>query len=184
MIAGGDHGEQRVGAGTDYGQIAGGFVDDQEHGRRRACFCWIEAHGSRRSADGDGTAGASIDDVEWQDAAGFAIGDVHFAGIGGQDAGCGSRAEHDVVAHFVGPGVDGLQAVGFGRDDVEFAAIGLEKHLRGLAGKVEIGEQDAAFDVDDRHAFFGAAHDKGHRAIGKNDDFFGVGNNRNGGALL
>ena len=35
-------------------------------------------------------------------------------------------------------GVDDLQAVGFGRDDVEFAAVGLEDHVRRLAYQLEI----------------------------------------------
>ena len=134
-----------------------------------------------RGADGDGTAEeAAIVDVDGNDAGGGAIGNVHFGFVGSDDGGGGSGAEEHGVAHFVGPGVDGLQAVGVGRDDVNFAAVGLEKHLRGSAGEFEIGEKRCADEIDDGEALLRATHDEGERGIGSDDDFVGLRNDGNG----
>jgi hypothetical protein len=76
----------------------------------------------------------------------------------------------------VGPGVDGLQAVSVGGDQVEFAAIGFKKHLRGLSGELEIGEKNGAIEIDDGKALLRAAHDEGEGGIGSDQDFVGLGN--------
>jgi hypothetical protein len=180
-----DHGQEGIGAGADNGEVAGRFVDDEEHGGGSAGFGGIEAHGGRRSADVDGASNnATIEDVDDHDATSFAIGDVHFGEIFFEDGGGGSGAEHHVVGKLVGPGVDDLQAMGFGRDDVEFAAVGLEEHLRGLAGEFEVGEEDAAGNVDDGEVVVGAAHDKGDGGVGKCEDFVGLRDDVDGGAKL
>ena len=77
-----------------------------------------------------------------------------------------------------------MQAVSLGRDDVEFAAVGLEEHLRGLAGEFEIGEEDAARDVHDGKVIVGAAHDEGDRGVGSGEDFVGLRDDVDGGAEL
>jgi len=135
----------------------------------------------RREADGDGTAEeATIVNVDGDDTGGGAIGDVHFGFVGSDDGGSGSGAEEHGVAHFVGPGVDGLQTVSVGGDDVNFTAIGFEEHLRGSAGELEIGEKRAANEIDDGEAFLGATHDEGEGGIGSDEDFVGLRNNGNG----
>ena len=74
------------------------------------------------------------------------------------------------------PGVDGLEAVGIGRDDVEFAAIGLEEHLRRIAGEFEIGEKSGEFEINNGETVLRATHDKGESAIGSDEDFVGLRN--------
>ena len=84
----------------------------------------------------------------------------------------------------MGPGVDDLQAVGFRRDDVEFAAIGFDEDLSGLAGEFEIGDENAAEKIDYRESFFSAAHDEGEGAVGDDEDFVGLRDDGDGYALL
>src|SRR4029077_10670903 len=144
-----------------------------------------EAHGGGGSADIDGASDdAAIEDVDGHDAAGFAIRDVHFGEVLFEDGGGRSGAEHHVVGEFVRPGVDDLQAVGLGRDDVEFAAVGLEEHLRGLAGEFEIGEENTARDVHDGKVVVGTAHDEGDRGVGSGEDFVGLRDDVDGGSEL
>jgi hypothetical protein len=172
-VADRDDGEERVIASADDGEIAGSFVDDEKHGRLGAGCDGIEAHGTGGSADGEGFGGATIEDVERDNATGGAIGDVHFGSIIGEDGVEGSGAEKHGVCYFVGPSVNGLQAVGFRRDDVEFAAIGLKEHLRRAAGEFEISEEHAAAKIHDREASLRAAHDEGDGTVGKGDDLVG-----------
>jgi len=84
----------------------------------------------------------------------------------------------------VGPGVDDLKAVGFGRNDVKFTAVGLDQHLRGLTCKVKIGDENAAAKVHDGEACFGAAHDEGDGTVGNDENFVRLWDDRDGGALL
>ena len=121
-----------------------------------------------------------IEDVDGDDAGGGAIGDIHFGGVGADDGESGSRTEEHRVAHFVSPGVNGLQAVGLGRDDVEFAAVGFEKHLRGLSREFEISEENGAIEIDDGETRLRAAHDEGESGIGSDEDFVGLRNYGNG----
>ncbi len=72
----------------------------------------------------------------------------------------------------------------FGRDDVEFAAVGLEKHLRGASGEFEIGEQNAAMDIHNGDAGLRAAHHESDGGIGQGDNFFRVRNDGHFRALL
>src|ERR1700722_8137661 len=80
-------------------------------------------------------------------------------------------------------GVDDLQAVSFGRDQVEFAAVGLEEHLRGAAGEFEMGEKNATPQIDDGDAGFAGAANEGAGVVGHDGDFFGAGYDRDGSAL-
>jgi hypothetical protein len=143
----------------------------------RAAVGWGEAHKRRGGADIDGrTEEAAIVDVDGNDAGRGAIGDVHQGFVGSDDGGGRSGAEEHGVGHFVGPSIDGLKAVCVGRDDEEFAAVGLEKHLRGLAGELEIGDENGAFEVDDGEAILRAAHDEGESGVGSDEDFVGLRN--------
>ena len=72
------------------------------------------------------------------------------------------------------PGVDGLQAVRFGGNDVEFTAVGLEKHVGGLAGEFEIGDENAAAEVHDGDAALAAAEDESHRGVRQDGHVFGL----------
>ena len=90
----------------------------------------------------------------------------------------GGGAEDHVIADFVRGGVDDLQAVGVGGDQVEFATVGLEEHLSGAAGEFEIGEKDAAAEVDYGDARFGGAADEGDGIVGEDGDVFGAGDDR------
>ena len=183
-VAYGDEGDEGVGAEAEDGEVTGGFVGHEEHGGLGDGLRKIEAHGVGGGADVDGLANAAIDDVHGEDAAGGAIGDVHFGGVFGEDGASGSGAEEHGVAYFVRPGVDGFENVGFGRDDVEFAAVGFHKHLRGAAGKLEVCEQDGAAEIDDGKAALGAAHDEGDGAVGKDGDFVGLRDDFDNGARL
>ena len=84
----------------------------------------------------------------------------------------------------MGPSVDDFEDVGFGRDDVEFAAVGLHEHLRGAAGELKIREQDGAAEIDDGEAILRTAHDEGDGAVGDDGDFVGLGNDFDGSAEL
>jgi hypothetical protein len=182
--ADGDQSEERVGARADDREVAGGFVDHQEHWGNGTGVGGGKAHGGGGSAHGDGYADATIDDVEGNDTAGDAVANVHLDGFGREDTGGGSETEEHGVAHFVCPGVDDLQAVGIGGDDVEFAAIGFEEHLRGIAGEVEIGDEHGALKIDDAKAFLRAAGDEGQLGIGHDQDFVGLGDDRDGAEEL
>ncbi len=80
----------------------------------------------------------------------------------------------------MGPGVDGLEAVGVGGNYENFAAIRLEKHLRGSASELEIGEENGASEIDDGETVVRVAHDEGQSGIGDNDDFVGLRDDGNG----
>jgi len=80
----------------------------------------------------------------------------------------------------VGPGVDGLEAVCVRRDEIEFAGVGFEEHLRRKSGKFEIGEEDGAFQIDDGEARLRAAHDKGEGGVGSDADFVRLRDDRDG----
>jgi len=180
----GDHGEEGIGAGAEDAEVAGGFVDDEKHGGTRGGIGSVETHGAGSRADVDGLVDAAIVDVDGNNAAGGAVGHVHPAGIGADDGVGGSGAEEHVVAQFVSPGVDDLQAMSVGRNHVKFAAIGFDQHLRGITSEFEIGDEDAAAKIDDREAFFGAAQDEGYSAVGNDEDFVRLRDNGDGGALL
>ena len=180
MGADGDEGEERIGAEADDGEVVGGFVDDEEHVGFGAGIGGSETHGGGRGANRNGLRDAAVEDVKRHEAAGGPVRDIHFGGVGGDDGAGGSGPEEHVVAHFVGPGVDGLQAVGVGRDDVKFAAIRLEEHLRGLAGEFEIGDEDGALQIDHGETVLRAAHDEGEGAVREDGDFVGLGDDRDG----
>ena len=74
----------------------------------------------------------------------------------------------------MGPSVDGLEAVGVWGNYENFAAIGLEQHLRGSAGELEIGEENGASEIDDGETVLRAADDESESGIGDNDDFVGL----------
>ena len=84
----------------------------------------------------------------------------------------------------MGPGIDDLEAVRFGSDDVEFAAIGLEEQVGGLSGEFEIGEEESAVEVDDGETILRAAGDKGERAVGEDSDLVGLRDDGDGSELL
>lgn len=177
----GDEGDEGMSAGADDGEVVRGFVDDEEHGRSGARVGGGEAHEVGSGADVDGTIeNAAIEDVDGDDARGGAIGDIEFGGVVGDDGAGRSGAKEHGVGHLVGPGVDGLETVGIGRDDVEFAAIGFEEHLRGSAGEFEVGEKNGAVEIDDGEARLRAAHDEGELAVGGDEDFVGLRDNRDG----
>ena len=82
------------------------------------------------------------------------------------------------------PGIDDLEAVGVGGNDVEFAAIGLQKHLRGIPGKLEIGDEGGMEEIDDRETRLRAGHDEGEGRVGRDEDFVGLRDDRNRGEKL
>jgi hypothetical protein len=179
--ADGDQRQKGVRAGADDGQVVRGFANNEKHGRLRAGVGGGKAHEGRRSADGDGAIeNAAVEDVQSNDTRGGAIGDVHFGGVAIDDTGGRSGAEQHGVGYFVSGSVDDLEAVGFGRKDVELAAVGLEKHLRGSAGEFEIAEENGAIKVDDGKTSLRAAHDEGERAVGSNENFIGLRNDLDG----
>jgi hypothetical protein len=182
--ADGDHGDEGVGARAENGEVGGVLVDNEEHGGYFADFGRRETHRGRGGSDRDGLSGATIEDIEGHDAACGAVSDVHFGGIGGDDGGGGGGTEEHVVANFVGPGVDGLEAMRFRSDDIEFAAIGLEEHAGGLASEFEIGEEERALEIDDGEAILRAAHDEGDGTVGENDDVIGLRDDGDGSELL
>ena len=176
----GNEGDQGIGAGADDGEVGGSFVGNEKHGGLGVGIGRSKAHGGGRRADGNGAGNAAIENVDGGDAVGGAIGDVHAAGVVGEDGGSGSGAEEHGVREFVSPGIDDLEAVRRGRNDVEFAAIGLEKHLRGSAGELEIGDGHGAGDIDDGQAILGAREDEGEGGIGSDEDFVWLGDDGNG----
>ena len=178
--ADGDEGDQGVGASADNGEVGGSFVGNENHGGLGVGIGRSEAHRGRRGADGNGAGDAAVEDIDGGDAAGGAISDVHAAGIVGEDGGGGSGAEKHGIRDLVGPGIDNLKAVGVGRDDVKFAAIGLEKHLRGSSGEFEIGDEDGAGEIDDGEASLRAREDEGEGRIGGDEDFVWLWDDGNG----
>jgi len=67
-----------------------------------------------------------------------------------------------------------LEAVSVGGNDVEFATVGLEEHLRGHAGELEIGDEDGALEVYDREAILRAAENEGEGGVGEDGNFVGL----------
>src|ERR1700738_2467157 len=96
--------------------------------------------------------------------------------------GRGRGTQHHVVTDFVRRSVDDLQAVSFRRDQVEFASVGLEQHLRGAAGEFEMRQQNAATQIDDGDARFTGAANEGDGTIRHNRDVFGARDDRDGAA--
>jgi len=74
----------------------------------------------------------------------------------------------------VHPRVDDLEAVGLGRNNVEFTAIGLEKHISGLSGEFEIAEQERTVEIDDGKTILRMTDDEGKGAVGENSDLVGL----------
>ena len=72
------------------------------------------------------------------------------------------------------PRVDDLEAVGLGRNNVEFTAIGLEKHISGLSGEFEIAEQERTVEIDDGKTILRMTDDEGKGAVGENSDLVGL----------
>ncbi len=144
LRAEGNEGEERIGAEAKDAEVAGGFVGDEEHAGLFVGAGKIEAHGAGRRADVDGLGDAAIDDIDGKNVTSRAVGDIHLGSVFTEDGTGGRIADEKGIADLVRPGVDGLQDVGFGRNDVKFAAVGLEQHLRRSAGEFEIGEQDGA----------------------------------------
>jgi hypothetical protein len=70
--------------------------------------------------------------------------------------------------------------VGFRRKNIEFAAIGLEKHFGRLAGENQIGEQNAAAKIHDGETALRAAEYEGQRIVGEDEDVLGLGDNADG----
>jgi len=175
MRAAGDEGDEGVVAGANDGEVVGGFVNDKEHGSEGAGIGRGEAHEIGPGADGNGAAeNTAIFDIDGDEARGGTVGDVHFGRIGVDDRAGGCEAEKHGVSHLMRPGVDGLETVRVGRDDVKFAAVGLEKHLHGLAGEFEIGDEDGALEIDNGQARLRAAEDERDLAVGRDEDFVGL----------
>ena len=137
--------------------------------------------------DGEAFAGVAVEvaihDIDGNDAVGGGVAHVHQAGVGAENGARGRGAQHHVIADFVRSSVDDLQAVSFGRDQVEFTAVGLEQHLRGAAGQFEMGEKNAATQIDDGDAGFAGAAHEGDGAVGHDGDVFGARDDRDGAAL-
>jgi len=74
----------------------------------------------------------------------------------------------------VHPRVDDLEAVGLGSNNVEFTAIGLEKHIGGLSGEFEIAEQERTVEIDDGKTILRMTDDEGKGAVGENGDLVGL----------
>src|ERR1700736_3137286 len=132
MIANWNHGQEAlvVQARADYREVAGTLVDDEKQ-----VFLRVKANRARRLADGDeqfaavdGADDAAIVDVHGGEAVRGSVGDIEQAGVGAENRARWRITEHQVVAHFVGPGIDDLQAVRIGRDDVKLAAVGFQQH--------------------------------------------------------
>jgi len=109
-IADRDKGEEEdgVAAEAEDGEVTGGLVGDQKHGRLGAGFGQSETHRSGRSPDVDGFADSTIDDVDREDVPGGTIGNIHFGSIFAEDGGGGSGADQKRVTDFVSPRIDGL----------------------------------------------------------------------------
>ena len=179
MRAAGDKGDEGVVPGADDGEIVGGFVDGEEHGGEGAGIGGGEAHEAGRGADRDGAPqNSAIFDVDGDEARGRAVGDVHFGRIRIDDGAGGREAKKHGVSHLMRPGVDRLETVRVRRDDVEFAAVGLEEHLRGLAGEFEIGDEDGALEIDKGEARLRAAEDERDLAVGRDEYLVGLRDDR------
>jgi len=184
LRADGDKGDEGVGAGTEDGEVVGGFVDDEKHGRLFIGIRGSEAHRRGRRADSNGFGNAPIEDVNGSNASGSTIGDVHTTGVVREDSGRRRGTKQHGVRDFVRPSIDDLQAVSGGRDDVEFAAIGLEEHLSGRSGEFEVGDENRVEKVDDGEAGLRAGHHESKRRIRGNENFVRLGNDRHGGEEL
>ncbi len=187
MIANRDHGQQALilEAGANYREVAGAAIDYQQE-----VLGGIEANGTRGLPGRDeeflavdGANDATVVDVHSGDAISGGVAHIEQARVGIEDSASGRVAQHNVVADFVGPGIDRLQTVRVGRDDVELAAVRLEQHVRRNSGELQICQQDTAAQIDDRQTGLNAAQDESDGAIGENGDVGGLRNNWDRDAL-
>src|ERR1700687_437744 len=175
MIAHGDQREQKIRAHADDGEVAGTLANDQEQVFRR-----IEAQSGWRIAGGNGETfsgianDAAIKYIDRRDAAGGGVRNVKQSGVLAEDPASGRRSQDHVVADLVSRSVDGLEAVSLRRNHVEFAAIGLEQHVGGLAGQLEIGDKNTAAQVDPRAAALGTTQYKSEGRVRQDDDVSGL----------
>src|SRR6202035_1737118 len=100
---------------------------------------WRIASGNRKALSGIANDAAVIN-IDGCDSASSRVRNVEQACVLAEDAASGRRSEDHVVAHLVSRSVDGLEAMSFRRNHVEFAAIRLEQHVRGRTGQFESGE--------------------------------------------
>src|SRR5215469_10095849 len=111
--ANGDESEEGVGVGADDGEVRRGFVSDEQYAGFVVGARKVEAHGRGSGAYIDWLGDAAIDDVHGKDVARGTIGDVHFGGIFGEESTGRGVTDQKRIAHFMRPGIDGLQNVSF-----------------------------------------------------------------------
>src|SRR5580704_795431 len=159
MVSNGNHREQALipQASANDGQVARALVYHQQE-----ILFGVEAnevgclpHGNEEFRERRGIVAASDtpDDpaginVHGGDAVGGGVGYIEKSRIGRENAARWGVPQHGKIADLVRLRVDDLQAVRFGGDDVEFAAVGLEDHVARLACQLQIRQQNIAAQVD------------------------------------